>query len=308
MFGGTNAKNIPVGSNLASEENVLISPKYYSHRLGRHIDMENDGCPLDTWTTQYSTASFALHPKGFPVFLPPDDIEMCDEYSEADPYAVDLTASEFHQRRAACTLELIRTASDSFHQNPRILDLGCGRGRITAQILKEFPHAEVSALDYSISAIEYATDHFSGIDFAVGNAYAPPYSARYFDIVVCNNLWEHVPDPLRMLHEVHQILRDLGHLILSTPSRYRLPNLVRVLRGKPVVLASDHHVTEYTVGQVIEQLRYGGFDVSRAYSKPMSRLGFKATASRALISRYLSLMNSHHNLEDTVFYLAQKRL
>jgi 2-polyprenyl-3-methyl-5-hydroxy-6-metoxy-1,4-benzoquinol methylase len=281
--------------------------KYYDHKLGRQIDMERDGCPLNTWAAQYGKASFALHPKGFPVFLSPRKIEKYDEYSETDPYAVDLTGSEFHRRRAACTLELINIAANAINHNLRILDLGCGRGHITARILQKFPNAEISALDSSLTAIEYAVDHFSGIDFAVGNAYAPPYSEGYFDIVVCNNLWEHVPDPLRLLHRVSQILRSRGYLVLSTPSRYRLANLVRVLRGKPVLFASDHHVTEYSVGQVIEQLRYGGFDVVRAYSKPLTRERFRATAARTLISIFLLLVKSHHNLEETVFYLGQKK-
>jgi SAM-dependent methyltransferase len=186
------------------------------------------------------------------------------------------------------------------------LDFGCGRGHVTARILEKFPHAEVSALDASLSAIEYAADHFSGIDFTVANAHAPPYSMGYFDIVVCNNLWEHVPDPLRVLRRVRAILRPRGFLILSTPSRYRLINLLRVLRGKAVLFASNHHVTEYSVGQVLEQLRYGGFDVVQSYSKPLTRERFRVTVARTLVSVYLSLVNSHHNLEETVFYLGQK--
>jgi 2-polyprenyl-3-methyl-5-hydroxy-6-metoxy-1,4-benzoquinol methylase len=189
----------------------------------------------------------------------------------------------------------------------KILDLGCGRGHITAQILQKFPDAEISALDYSISAIEYATEHFPDIDFAVGDACGPPYSANYFDIVICNNLWEHVPDPLRLLHQARLIMRRRGYFVLSTPSRYRLANLVRVLRGKPVLFASNHHVTEYSVGQVMEQLRYGGFEVIRSYSRPLARERFRATVGRMLFSAYLFLVKSHHNLEETVFYLAQNQ-
>jgi 2-polyprenyl-3-methyl-5-hydroxy-6-metoxy-1,4-benzoquinol methylase len=286
----------------------LKSAKYHDHKLGRRIDLQKDGCALNVWGAQYGRASFAWHPKGFPIFLSPRAMEKYDEYRKTDPYAVDLNASPFHQRRAACTLEMIETAVSSSHQeSPKILDLGCGRGHLTARIREEFPHAELSALDASLSAIDYAAEHFPGIDFAVANAYAPPYSLSYFDIVVCNNLWEHVPDPMRLLRRVRAIMRPRGFLILSTPSRYRLINLLRVLLGRTVLFASNHHVTEYSVGQVIEQLRYGGFDVIQSYSKPLARERFRVTAARTMISFYLSLMGSHHNLEETVFYLGQKR-
>ena len=138
---------------------------------------------------------------------------------------------------------------------PKILDIGCGEGHITAEIQKNFLGAEVSGLDYSISAISYAVEKFPGIDFCVADAYNPLYCDNYFDAVVCNNLWEHIPDPLALLKGMNRILKDGGYIILSTPSRYRFPNLLNVLRGKPPVFMSTHHVTEYSVGQVIEQLR-----------------------------------------------------
>jgi len=43
------------------------------------------------------------------------------------------------------------------------------------------------------------------IDFAVGDAYESPYAKGFFDVVVCNNLWDHVPDPLFLLSKNHEI-------------------------------------------------------------------------------------------------------
>ena len=167
--------------------------KYYDHHHSRFIELEQDGCNLNAWKQNYGQALFAKHPKGFLVFLPPDELDVCDEYSKFDPYTVK-NEDEFHKRRIDCTLEMIKEAINKIEGVPRILDLGCGQGHITSMIRKAFSDAEVSGLDYSISAIEYATDHYSGIDFIVGNAYEAPYSENYFDIVVCNNLWEHVSD------------------------------------------------------------------------------------------------------------------
>ncbi len=281
--------------------------KYYDRSHCRHIDMQTDGCELRDWSEQHGKVSFARHPDGFLVFLPPNEVNASDEYIESDPYSVETgITGDFHKRRVECTLQMVREAAKRTHEPHKILDLGCGQGHITSLIQQELPAAEVSGVDYSISAIEYANKHFRNIEFIVGNAYACPYSTGYFDIVVCNNLWEHVPDPLSLLAGIATIMKPGGCLIISTPSRYRWGNLVNVLRGKPVEFMSQHHVTEYTVGQVIEQLRYGDFEVIKCFSRPFKSGNSTFEVAKYLFCLFVSLTGSHHQLESTVFYLAQR--
>ena len=202
---------------------------------------------------------------------------------------------------------MVEKAVSSLRSTPRILDLGCGQGHITQAIAQQTLNtAEFTGLDYSVSAIQYAHEHFRDIHFAVGDAYDAPYSMGYFDVVVCNNLWEHVPDPLHLLSRIQGFLRPGGYIVVSTPSRYRVGNLARVLMGKPVAFMSAHHVTEYTVGQVVEQFAYAGFQVEGIVSRPISMGSFKGKLVRRLFSMWVSLVGSHHQLEATVFYLAKK--
>jgi len=222
---------------------IVSDSKYYDYPNCRPINIESDGCDLAEWDRLYGDCSFAWHPKGFKIFLPPDRLLACDEYSEGDPYTVNMH-SEFHTRRIDLTVELVRTAVSSIQGTPEILDLGCGRGYITEKIRQSIRCARISGLDHSVSAIEYAHTHFPLIDFVVGDAYDPPYSPGFFDVVVCNNLWEHVPDPLFVLSRIRRITKPGGYLVLSTPNRHRLSNLLRVLRGKPVTFMSQHHVTD----------------------------------------------------------------
>lgn len=278
--------------------------KYYDHKNGRPLNAELDGCALCEWGRLYGKALFAKHPKGFNVFLSPDRIADSDEYADSDPYT--FSDSEFHTRRKELTIDLVREAVSLIQGTPQVLDLGCGQGHITEKMRQALNWAEFTGLDYSVSAIEYAHQHFPQIDFAVGDAYHSPYANEFFDVVVCNNLWEHVPDPLFLLSRIKRILKPTGYLVVSTPSRYRVDNLVRILGGKPVVFMSQHHVTEYTVGQVVEQLVYGGFLVRRILSRPMSAGSIKANVVKQLFAMFVSLVGSHHQLEATVFYLAQK--
>jgi 2-polyprenyl-3-methyl-5-hydroxy-6-metoxy-1,4-benzoquinol methylase len=287
----------------------MAPEKYYDPKLQRAINLAEDGCDISDWPTCHGQSLFARHAKGFLVFLPPSELTRSDEYAAEDPYTVEERIdSGFHRRRIDCTLELLREAVKGTRHGAglRILDLGCGQGHITERMRQEFADAEFSGLDYSVSAIDYATGHFPGIDFIVANAFECPYANGYFDVVVCNNLWEHVPDPLVLLKCIKRILRLGGFLIVSTPSRYRLRNLVRVLLGKPAMLMSHQHVTEYTVGQLIEQLTYGGFRLLRCYSKPIPVYGWKVKLAKKLASWVLAATGSHHSLEATVFYLAQQ--
>ncbi len=291
----------------------MNSEKYYDWSCQRVLS-ESDGCRYGDWENNPEGFPFAMHPEGFPVFLSHEELHDSDEYSEGDPYTVEGNIEdEFHRQRIESTLYLLKSALAERISAPKILDIGCGQGHITAAIQKNFPDAEISGLDCSISAISYAVNRFPGIDFCVADAHNPPYCREYFDVVVCNNLWEHVPDPLLLLRAIKRVLKNRGFLIVSTPSRYRFSNILKVLRGKRVALMSPRHVTEYSVGQVVEQLKWGGFEVNKIHSKPLSS---RAGTVRSMIAyrlvlpvlrRYLRVINSDHVLENTAFFLAEKK-
>jgi len=73
----------------------------------------------------------------------------------------------------------------------RILDLGTGSGAIALSLASELPHAEITATDISMSALQIATenaDHLhmrDRIRFLAGNLFEPVASER-FDLVVSN--------------------------------------------------------------------------------------------------------------------------
>ena len=271
------------------------------------MDMERDGCALAEWATRCGDASFARHPKGFNIFIAPEKIAASDEYADSDPYSMEQDMdNEFHRLRIALTVELAREAVAQVRGTAQILDLGCGQGHITEAVRQALGHAELTGLDHSVSAIEYAHDHFPKIEFEVGDACDSPYADEFFDLVLCNNVWEHVPDPLRLLAGVAPSIKPGGFFVMSTPSRYRLGNLARILRGKPVGFMSRHHVTEYSVGQVKEQFAHGGFCVVRVLSRPYPMKNPAARIARWVLNRLISLVGSHHQLESTVFYLAHK--
>jgi hypothetical protein len=94
-------------------------------------------------------------------------------------------------------------------------------------------------------------------------------------------------------------------VIISTPSRYRVSNLVRVMLGRRVALMSRHHVTEYSVGQMEEMLRWGGFTVECMASRPSGSL--QSRMALALGAALRRLLKSHHRFKPTIFYAARRQ-
>jgi 2-polyprenyl-3-methyl-5-hydroxy-6-metoxy-1,4-benzoquinol methylase len=285
----------------------MVAEGVFYDRAARDFFAAADACPLDEWAPG-SRARFALHPAGFPVFAP--NALDSDEYERGDPYEAE-NSSAFQTCRRELTLELLQELE---RRRPlaRVLDVGCGVGQITGLVASAFPAASVYGVDRSVSAIARAAEQRGAVQFAVADAYELPFAPESMDAVVCNNLWEHVPDPSRLLSELGRVLRRDGGLVVSTPSRYRLENLARVLQGKTVVLMSKHHVTEYTVGQMNELLGFGGFQIisrrSRVATPPLltmkDRLLYRVISP--LARGLLRAVNSHHDLASTVFFLALK--
>jgi len=276
--------------------------------MEKYID-NLDGLKHDDWLRfgfKESNYSYTTHPAGFRIFISP---ETTDEWEEGDPYNFSLE-KPFDKARVDSTILLIKSVFD-YRAEFKLLDIGCGRGFITNEISKEFRHAEISAMDYSISAIEQAYSKFQGIDFIVADAFALPYSKEYFDIVVMNNLFEHVTDPIGLLRQVKNVLKPYGYIVISTPSRYRIENITRKILGQPVKLKSKNHVTEYSVGQVVEILNFERLDIKQIYSRKSHKVdniklfilyNIVKPAFTFLLRKTVPL----HSLESTCYFLAQK--
>jgi 2-polyprenyl-3-methyl-5-hydroxy-6-metoxy-1,4-benzoquinol methylase len=279
--------------------------EYYNLKKRESINLDSECCEIASWEKNNSEYSCCRHPNGFYIFLEPQELIISDEYKvNIDPFTIQKDfKNDFHQRRLNYTIDLIKNHNSE--SKLKLLDLGCGQGLFTNSFKNEFTNYDVYGLDHSITAIEFANSNFDNIDFVVADAYYPPFEDEYFDIIVCNNIWEHVPDPLNMLNAIRRILKPNGQLIISTPSRYRIGNLTRVFLGKEVSM-SKHHITEYTVGQMREQLKFGGFKINKTYSPPIKEVGWKIRVAKVLVSLFLKIVKSHHILESTVFYSAIK--
>lgn len=109
-------------------------------------------------------------------------------------------------------------------QARRILDAGCGVGhwgRALAPFLS--PDAEVTGVDREPEWVEKAAaiakaKGLSRFSYRQGDANALPFNDAHFDLVTCQTLLIHVPDPRATLKEFLRVLKPGGLLVLSEPN------------------------------------------------------------------------------------------
>jgi trans-aconitate 2-methyltransferase len=94
----------------------------------------------------------------------------------------------------------------------RVLDVGCGNGKTTAEIAASLPQGSVVGVDASADMIAFAATHeavHSNLQFAVADAQQLPYQHE-FDLVVSFNALHWIPQQALALRSIHSALKQDG--------------------------------------------------------------------------------------------------
>lgn len=101
--------------------------------------------------------------------------------------------------------------------HPRILDLGCSTGWLTAQLAQ---YGDVVGIDISDAAIRSARELYPNIDFRCGNFLKSNLAQETFDIVVSVDVMSCVADQRAFIEGIRQVLRPGGYVYIATPNRF----------------------------------------------------------------------------------------
>ena len=102
-------------------------------------------------------------------------------------------------------------------KNARILEIGCGIGSISGELV---PFGRVEAVELSPEAIRIARQRHPKVNFFQGDVFAHDFGDSKYEILVTSEVLEHIPlDKRRQFLDIlHHLLQPRGWLILITPN------------------------------------------------------------------------------------------
>jgi trans-aconitate 2-methyltransferase len=119
----------------------------------------------------------------------------------------------------------------------RILDVGCGQGKITAEIASRVPRGSVMGVDPSHDMIRFAQDHFThpNLRFEVADARRLAFENE-FDLAVSFNALHWIPDQDAALCSIRSALVAAGKAqfrLVTAGARQSLESVVEEARAAP---------------------------------------------------------------------------
>jgi SAM-dependent methyltransferase len=145
-----------------------------------------------------------------------------------------------------------------------------------------------------------------------------PYSDGEFATVICCELLEHLSDdPMHMMTEVNRILREQGHLVLSTPNACSLRAIATAIGGHNPALfpqftarvggnrTDPRHAREYTPSELQQIFDSAGFVVEHIETGP-----YQATrsAENDWVLAILRQLGQSTDLRDDVIHVVGTKI
>jgi ubiquinone/menaquinone biosynthesis C-methylase UbiE len=147
----------------------------------------------------------------------------------------------------------------------RVLDVGCGMGRLLAKL----PEYERYGMDISSAYLQYAAR--SGAEVCLSKVEEMPYNDGFFDTVVCTDVLEHVVDPHVAITQLFRVLKVGGHLVIRVPFREDLELYLRP--DYPYHMAHLRNFDEFSLRLLFEKV-FSGEVVEQMLGPYVEHLGY----------------------------------
>lgn len=145
---------------------------------------------------------------------------------------VEMYSDEGRVRKATTTRLILEEALGERLASADVLNVGCSTGIIDAELA---PHVRsLTGIDIDAKAVRFAQDNHRtpNLAFKVGDAMNIDMPDNSFDVALCAQVYEHVPDPVRLMKEIERVLKPGGVCYFAATNRwnpieqhYKLPLL-----------------------------------------------------------------------------------
>lgn len=105
-----------------------------------------------------------------------------------------------------------------------VIDLGCGPGNSTENLLNRFPEADILGVDSSDDMLESAREKYKGtsLHFEQMNISPDMTVDKCYDVVFSNACLQWIPDHERLIPKVFDMVNDGGVMAIQLPLSHRL--------------------------------------------------------------------------------------
>lgn len=173
------------------------------------------------------------------------DIQSYESLPEYDRLAI--------RRRAELIADFING-----HGNEHVLDIGCGEG-VQLEVLENRGFHKLIGIDIALLRVKRAYKRAPISANAAGSAITLPFPKNYFDVVVCSEVIEHLPDVNAALSEMRRVVKPGGRIILSTPYDENIHYSVCIHCGK--LTPNGGHLHSFEENGIKDLLQAAGFEV-----------------------------------------------
>jgi ubiquinone/menaquinone biosynthesis C-methylase UbiE len=134
-----------------------------------------------------------------------------------------------------------------------ILDVGCGEGYTIERLVSADSDLPIQGLDYDLPALIQAKQNNPHIFYQMGDMRQLPFAADSFELVLCLEVLEHLPDPFPALEELRRVSSRLCLISVPDEPFFMLSNL---LRGRNIhAWGNDpEHLHKWTAAQFIRMV------------------------------------------------------
>jgi len=155
----------------------------------------------------------------------------------------------------------------------RVLDIGCGSGRHTAEAYRH-PGIVAVGADRNLNDLHQARERLAFHDrlqahgggcwsLAGADIRHLPFPDQTFDLVVCSEVLEHVPDHQRAIEEIVRVLKPAGAIVVSVPRWF--PEKICWTLSREYHQANQGHVRIYRSGPLKRLLIESGLALAGAH-------------------------------------------
>lgn len=137
-------------------------------------------------------------------------------------HAPAVLRSDTRKIKAGKMLSILKDAG--LLENPEgvALDIGCSGGFFVTALSQYYSY--VIGLDIDSDALKIADQEFNTNKtvFLAADSMVLPLSDESIDLVICNHVYEHVPDSDRLFSEIYRVLKNDGGVYFGAASRLTL--------------------------------------------------------------------------------------